>query len=70
MKDHTFQITVGAPDDLSTQEVCRLLNRIFSTGLDAALVTDPDDSDDPDLELIEAMSFQDAQPVPERGAED
>jgi hypothetical protein len=63
MKDHTFTITVGAPDDLSTEEVCRLVNRIFSNGLDAALVTDPDDCDDPDLELIEAMSFEELKPI-------
>jgi hypothetical protein len=65
MRDHTFTITVGAPDDLDTQEVCRLLNRIISNELDAALVTDPEDCDDPDIELIEGMSFEDAKPVSE-----
>jgi hypothetical protein len=66
MRDHTFTITVGAPDDLDTQEVCRLLNRILSNGLDAALTTD--DTDDPDIELIEGMSFEDAKLVPKRGS--
>jgi hypothetical protein len=61
--NHTFTIQVGAPDDLSTQAVGRLLNRILRNGLDAAPVSDPDD--DPDTGLIEQMSFEDAKPVSE-----
>jgi hypothetical protein len=63
MKSHTFTITVGAPDNLDTLEVCRLLNRLINSGVDVALTTE--DTDDPDINLIEEMSLQDAKPMPE-----
>jgi hypothetical protein len=65
MTNHTFIVTIGAPDDLATEEVCRLLNRIINNGLDVARTTDPEDTDDPDINLIEEMLFEDAKPGPE-----